>query len=204
MHVLECSVAAHAASPPLGDRLNWLGLALQDRYRATRDSTDLDRAIDAFRRAADLLPGAAGPHVRCNLSDALVLRFERDNREADLLEALALARAGNAGTGREHPNYATYRNALGNALRTSFDVTGRADELNEAIDCYREAVQTTSPMDGRSAHSPTTWPARTCSGPLGSAPAATGRRRSRCWSGWLARTSPDRTGGWPARWPSLC
>ncbi|WP_284744155.1 tetratricopeptide repeat protein [Amycolatopsis sp. RTGN1] len=109
--------------------LNDLGLALRLRFERGGAETDLDEAVDVGRQAvASLPPGLAGRSALLgNLAAALLIRFRTRRAGRDLDEAIAIC--------EEHQ-----LPALGIALKLSFEVTGRIEDLDRAIGLARAAV----------------------------------------------------------------
>lgn len=93
---------------------NNLGMALQEQG-------DLDAAIESYRRALATEPSMV--NALCNLGVALQERFEQAERAATLDKAL-----------RINPNYVASLEDTRNVERD------RADDLLEAISCYRRAA----------------------------------------------------------------
>jgi len=93
--------------------LNYAG-TLQLRYRNRGDDGDLRRAVTVCRRALELAPDR--PEVADLLGIVLRTRFERHRDEADLDEAIDLARAATRRLRPGDPEHPRAWTALGNAL----------------------------------------------------------------------------------------
>ncbi|MEQ4720608.1 CHAT domain-containing protein [Nonomuraea sp. B19D2] len=118
-----------------------LALFLNRRYDWLDDLEDLEQAVGLLQEASAIIP--TGHPERCvlsyNLSYALTRRFERLGVEADMNDAVAAARAAVATDSEEFPRMEARRN-LGNALRHRFIWAEELDDLNEAIQELRAAL----------------------------------------------------------------
>jgi CHAT domain-containing protein len=89
---------------PVPAHLTTLGNALQSRYQLTKDPTDLNAAIDAFRRAAATESDSRNSaSYLSNLSTALRLRYDSRRDAADLNSARESFRAACAAAARTNP-----------------------------------------------------------------------------------------------------
>jgi tetratricopeptide (TPR) repeat protein len=85
----------HATAPAIRTReLHGLGSALKRLFDRTRDSTQLDEAVDLLRRAVELCEPDESEEsiVLSELSSALLRRYDHSGGPADLDEALVYAR----------------------------------------------------------------------------------------------------------------
>jgi CHAT domain-containing protein len=92
----QCIAATDPASAELPARLDNLGAALADRFDASHDIADLDRAIELHQRALALLtkPTEERVGVLNNLAVRLHTRFLKNRREADREQSVATFRWG--------------------------------------------------------------------------------------------------------------
>jgi hypothetical protein len=112
------------------------GLALLHEYEQTGRVDLLERAISLFRQEVlerSIAP-ADGLHT---LATALLHRFRRARRPADLDEAVDLGRAALAGTPAGHPARVGRAAWVSGVLRLRFDRTGQRADLAEAAELDR-------------------------------------------------------------------
>ncbi|MBC2902150.1 CHAT domain-containing protein [Streptomyces cupreus] len=133
------------------DRAHELSLRLAERYEATRDVADLDRAIRLSRQAAAPNPDrrTGGRDALAQLATLLVTRIRASESHADqdvslLDEAIdILRRLLNSAPvgGAERVGYLC---ALGSALSTRHRITGDPTSLNEAVGFYSRVAHDAS------------------------------------------------------------
>ncbi|KAL5501093.1 hypothetical protein ACEPAH_9480 [Sanghuangporus vaninii] len=104
---------------------------------------DLDESISLHRKALTLVLNddydcAA---VLTNLANALWIRFEQKSQESDLQEAIHAFRRAQDIFRPEDPHYIRSLNGLGNALQ----FRGSPTDIEEAISCYRKALELSFP-----------------------------------------------------------
>ncbi|KAL5525311.1 hypothetical protein ACEPAF_9181 [Sanghuangporus sanghuang] len=75
-----------------------------------------------------------------NLANSLMSRFERDGRDDDLDESIALHRASLALRPEGHPNRSDSLHNLSCSLLTRFEQRGDYDELDESIRLRRASL----------------------------------------------------------------
>ncbi len=153
----EASVTtAEPGSQLQGFMLSILGEAYQVRFRELGDPVDLDRAIDAYRRAADLIGTGTGAspkiptgdvHALCldGLGGCLSLKFDQTADRQLLDDATAAHRRVLQTLPADDLNRPGHLNKLGVVLHRRYRVTGSADALNEAVALSAEAVSTGVP-----------------------------------------------------------
>lgn len=145
---MEIDALQHAtATVGNGDRrlprlLSGLSAALRTRADLRGNMADLDAAVDAARRAADLLVGDAPDlfTVLTLLVTALNDRFARTEDPADLDEIIDAARRLVAHE-RDPSARAPVLHGLGIMLNRRFARTGNSIDVDAAINAYREAVE---------------------------------------------------------------
>ncbi|MGX7829681.1 CHAT domain-containing protein [Actinokineospora sp. 24-640] len=140
---LHLAVEASAeGTPELVTRLRELGVALDDRADSGGGADDAGAAVTALERALKL---AGDPddlwRLRSQLSDALRLRFDLTAHAEDLVRAERLGRDVLAATDANDRAYVNRLSRLGIILRTKFEQTGDAKDLNDAIDLLRAAAE---------------------------------------------------------------
>jgi hypothetical protein len=115
-----------------------LGTLLREQFTDSARPADLAEAIDALFEALRLAaPGSVNRSaVLCNLSAALVIRFEQHGAIADVDEAVRLSRAAVAAPGYEGLRLS----ALGVALLARYEAFARDEDLEEAIVILRDAA----------------------------------------------------------------
>ncbi|MEU7867261.1 CHAT domain-containing protein [Dactylosporangium sp. NPDC049140] len=137
------AIAARPAADPDRRRLaDALGQTVMAMLQARTDPGLLDAANRAFGLAADAA-GTGSPEVDVLLNQAsmLVTRFEERGAEADLDEAIRLARAALARTGAGHPQEPYALDVLGSALRQRFLRAGDIRDLDTSVEVLRRAVE---------------------------------------------------------------
>jgi tetratricopeptide (TPR) repeat protein len=130
--------------------VNGLGTALWSRYERFGNPGDLDTAIRLFREALAMYPDEhtpAIPSFHANLAGALRLRWRRTGDEADLVASVAEVRAAVATTSAGDPRRAWRLNNLADGLLALSLRHDDSSALAEAVDLFREAVQTARPGD---------------------------------------------------------
>lgn len=153
------AVAAVPASAPERPRLlSNLGGALATRFNRDGTQADLEAALDALREAVHTTPpGHPFESVHLyNLGAALATRHEqrgrgeqrkkgeRDERTADLDEAVRLLRRSTRVAPADHPERAKYLVGLGGALGRRYAATHRPEDAAEAEDVLSRAARTVS------------------------------------------------------------
>ena len=134
--------------------LSILGDAYQLRFRNLGDPVDLNRAIDSYQIAADLIGAGMSMkiptvdvHTLCldGLGSCLSLKFEQ-TADLRLLDDATAAHRRVLQTIPAHDlNRPKHLNKLGVALHRRCTATGCADALNEAVALSAEAVSTGVP-----------------------------------------------------------
>ena len=114
-----------------------LSQALRILYERSGNEADLDEAIDVARRAVAAVSPTAPMRsfLLADLVKALVIRFRSRRDECDLDDAIAFGEQLRAG-GARRDQLAT----VGVALRLRAEITGRTEDLDEAVRIVREAV----------------------------------------------------------------
>jgi tetratricopeptide (TPR) repeat protein len=130
--------------------VNGLGMALWSRYERFGDPGDLDTAIRLFREALAMYPDEhtpAIPSFHANLAGVLRLRWRRTGDEADLVASVAEVRAAVATTSAGDRRRAWRLSNLADGLLALSLQHDDSSALTEAVDLFREAVQTALPGD---------------------------------------------------------
>ncbi|MEV4281555.1 CHAT domain-containing protein [Actinoplanes xinjiangensis] len=130
--------------------VNGLGTAMWSRYERSGDLGDLDTAIRLFREALAMYPDEhtpAIPSFHANLAGVLRLRWRRTGDQADLVASVAEARAAVATTSAGDPRRAWRLNNVADGLLALSLQHDDSSALVEAVDLFREAVQTARPGD---------------------------------------------------------
>jgi tetratricopeptide (TPR) repeat protein len=130
--------------------VNGLGMALWSRYERFGDPGDLDTAIRLFRAALAMYPDEhtpAIPSFHANLAGVLRLRWRRTGDEADLVASVAEVRAAVATTSAGDRRRAWRLSNLADGLLALSLQHDDSSALTEAVDLFREAVQTALPGD---------------------------------------------------------
>ncbi|MGH3801036.1 MAG: hypothetical protein ACRDTD_13025 [Pseudonocardiaceae bacterium] len=139
-----------------GFMLSILGEAYQIRFRSLGDPIDLDRAIDSYRIAADLIGAGTGAspkiptgdvHALCldGLGSCLSLKCEQNADLQVLDEATAAYRRLLQTIPADDLNRPGHLSKLGGVLHRRYRATGSADALNEAVALSAEAMSTGVP-----------------------------------------------------------
>ncbi|MGP3913486.1 CHAT domain-containing protein [Nonomuraea sp. 10N515B] len=132
--------------PQLAELYIGLGAVLGLRMEFSGTYEDLDEMIDALRRGvAAARPGDdnAGMY-HSDLGNGLMLKFRLGGGLTVLNEAIACYRRALA-VSPDHPERAMAYTSLGSALFFRYDLTGKAPDLDEAIDSHRTATSLTAP-----------------------------------------------------------
>jgi tetratricopeptide (TPR) repeat protein len=139
-----------AATPPenphLAAMLANLAVVLQARYRWSADSSDLDEAIAALRRAVALSHGDPPEQtaaILSNLAGALSARFAATGHTDKLDEAIQIMRQVLTLVPSGNPAEPTYQSNLSAALAARFERRGARTDLDEAVSGLIEASSTT-------------------------------------------------------------
>jgi hypothetical protein len=147
---------AEPGSQLRGFMLSVLGEAYQVRFRELGDPVDLDRAIDSYRIAVDLIGTGTGASVKIPLGDAhalcldglggcLSLKFDQTADLEVLDDATAAHRRALRTVPADDLNRPGHLNKLGAVLHRRYRATGCVDALNEAVALSAEAVSTGVP-----------------------------------------------------------
>jgi CHAT domain-containing protein len=145
-HILSLLDLPSADQSTISAAWNDAGSSYLQRYRARREESDLNRALELFRQAVEATPGhpnLAG-HLN-NLGIGLINTFGRTGRTEDLEEAITVYRQAVEATPPGHSNLAIYLSNLGIGLSNRFECTGRTEDLEESITVCRQAVKATPP-----------------------------------------------------------
>jgi tetratricopeptide (TPR) repeat protein len=135
------SVPAGAAGHRPSGHVNLAGI-LRELYNATGDIAHLDESISQGRIGlAGLQPDSPdGSMAFATLAASLMARFARLEHEADLAEAIKIARLSVSCAPCGNVHRFTALGMLAAALRLDFELMGRDACLTEAIDLQRESV----------------------------------------------------------------
>jgi tetratricopeptide (TPR) repeat protein len=120
-----------------------LGGSLASRFKISRNTTDLDEAIDMFDIARDYisLGHPSYEKVLANKGNALRMRFEETASEEDLIQSvIACSEAVGLEVTESHLR-AQSEDALGSALLRKYELTGSPDKLDEAMLRYKQALE---------------------------------------------------------------
>ncbi|PSR71018.1 hypothetical protein PHLCEN_2v13122 [Hermanssonia centrifuga] len=136
--------------------LNVMGDALTSRFMHSKNSEDVDAAIDNYRMALALSSPDNPTHLqrRMELANVLFLRFNEHGRREDLDEFIQLERELVSSSETEPDEDGTYRSLalrlirLGNLLALrytnsgmiTFKAKGQIEDIDGAIDRLREAI----------------------------------------------------------------
>ncbi|TFK22491.1 hypothetical protein FA15DRAFT_622397 [Coprinopsis marcescibilis] len=112
------------------------------KYHASRDLSDVDQAIQAVRRALDLMPPehAIRPVFLQTLASYLASRSRHMGSISDNNEAIELQRHLVSITPRDHPSFPDRLKALASSLHTRFDCTGDVSDINDAIQNQQDGL----------------------------------------------------------------
>jgi tetratricopeptide (TPR) repeat protein len=148
---LRQSVAkTHPRNPELADWMSKLAVELEIRFETIigRPDSDLDEAVELFRKAVDITaegdPALVG--LLSNLGNALGMRFVRVGLTSDVDEGIVHIRRAVA-LSRGPAERAKCLANLSQALVTRHEALGAAGDLDEAIDAARTAIETTPSGD---------------------------------------------------------
>ncbi|KAI8686836.1 CHAT domain-containing protein [Fusarium sp. Ph1] len=121
-----------------------LGKYLQARYRRSRDSSDIERAIELVRKLVQApvhpLDHSQRQEYLEQLSSALSLHAEDSGDLADLDEAVGLAREAKVTTPTDHLSWPMILSSLGLVLGKRFKKTQDIADLNEGIELALQAA----------------------------------------------------------------
>lgn len=115
---------------------------LVQRFARTKQPSDLDRALDLGRQAAERVPRTSRLYTTCQNNFALALRtrYEHTQDVANLEEAIELARRAVDGTPEDDPERAVHLLNLARALHHRHRRGGDRAELARACALAREAT----------------------------------------------------------------
>lgn len=122
-------------------------LCLSYRLRSDRygDRADLDHAIAAGEASVSARPGRdARAGCLANLADSLHARFERDGAATDLESALTAYQLASAAASHGHPLHDVALGKLGGALTSRYALSGRNEDLDEAVRACAQAAAGTA------------------------------------------------------------
>ena len=112
------------------------GLAIQllNQAAGSTDKSLLSAAVTVWRRVVDVTPAAHPLRAEflANLSQVLLVRFERADELADLEASIQNARAAVASYG-DGPDRAICLKVLGEGLQARFEYSGQLPDLNAAV-----------------------------------------------------------------------
>jgi tetratricopeptide (TPR) repeat protein len=137
---------AVAAGPDKAPPWTNLGLSLRTRFSRTGKLSDVDKAVDAYRKALAAMP-ADDPDrwiVLSGLATALRARFERTGELADLDAAIQACHEGTDATSDENAEQAEMCSTLANVAYTRFTHTRARADLDAAIAAGTEATAATA------------------------------------------------------------
>jgi tetratricopeptide (TPR) repeat protein len=125
--------------------LSNLAAVLQRVFEWTGDTSALEEATDAIRRAAGMTGSddAARAVFLGNLAASLQTLAERTGGSQVLADALEASRAALVAAPADHPYRSRYLSNLGRVLQVMSEQTGDAALLAEAVDARRRAVEST-------------------------------------------------------------
>ena len=139
--------AAPAAQPEFARRLSVLGVALLTRFQRTGDPEDIDNALAAVRRAAQLAADDRNIDMYLsNLCAILKTRYEHTRDAGDLDEAISIGRRAVAAAS-DADKLAGALSNLSAVLLTRFALVSSPEDLAEATDAARRAVATARAAD---------------------------------------------------------
>jgi tetratricopeptide (TPR) repeat protein len=146
--------AAEPGSQLQAVMLSMLGEACQLRFSNSGDAADLERALEAYRTAADRVTARVLPlrltgdvRILClsGLGSCLSLQFQQTADLRVLDEAITAYRRALRIVPPDDLSRPGYLDKLSIALHRRYQATGSADALNEAITLSAEAVETGVP-----------------------------------------------------------
>lgn len=139
--LVEGLVAASPADPP-PNAMAILASALRSRFDRTRRISDLDRAIVVCRDAVGTIPSGHPTLalLRHNMLVCLVRRVEHLSQDADLTEAIEMARLIHSGLGPAGPVRCGTLTSLAALLLWRYARTGSVADLREAAELSHEAA----------------------------------------------------------------
>lgn len=112
-------------------------LDLWSRYQQRQDLGTLEEAVAAFRAAAD---ASGGPVPLANLSNALLVRYQRTGQRTALDEAIEAGRQAVARAQHPGEQVAALSNLSG-ALKAAFHLTADIALLDDAVTALRRAAE---------------------------------------------------------------
>ncbi|WP_367138958.1 CHAT domain-containing protein [Saccharothrix sp. HUAS TT1] len=139
---VDLARAEVAAAPGDPDPLDLLGRALSSRYERTRHLTDLADALTAHRHAVNRTPvdDPAWPWRMTNLSVVLRLDAHVGDREASLNAGIEVGLAAVRHMPDDRPGSFGALSNLATLYDERFEATGAADDLDQAVELLRRAV----------------------------------------------------------------
>jgi tetratricopeptide (TPR) repeat protein len=120
-----------------------LGGSLASRFKISRNTTDLDEAIDMFDIAKDSISSSHPSYEKflVNKGIALRMRFEETASEEDLTQSVIACSEAVGSEVTENQLRAQSEDALGNALLRKYELAGSPDILDEAVLIYKQALE---------------------------------------------------------------
>ena len=127
--------------------LNDAGMAALRQYWANGQVVDLNRAVECWHEALNLIPSNSPhrPALLNNLGTGLRVRYARTGELADLESAIDVYQQAVQATPPDSPHRPWHLNNLGIGLQDRYSHTGELVDLKAAITVYQQAVQTASP-----------------------------------------------------------
>ena len=138
----EAAESCTDSNPSLPMYLDSLANALTDLHMITGDKNVLIRALDAYRRAADLPIGGVNDHADTlsNRGSALLALYELEGDASCLSEALGLVREAVDATPAKSPKRPRLLSNLATALNRRYAQSGELHTLEAAAGLLTEAV----------------------------------------------------------------
>jgi tetratricopeptide (TPR) repeat protein len=123
------------------------GNAYRDRYGASGDVRDLDRATELHRAAVAATPSGAPALARrlSELGSDLRMRYERTDRQGVLEEAIHTLDQALEQAAPDDPFRPVYEANLGNVLRDRHNRTRDGHDLDRAVSLHRGAIERSGP-----------------------------------------------------------
>jgi tetratricopeptide (TPR) repeat protein len=137
------TLQAAVDADPRNDWLSNLSNALRRRYERLGTLDDLDRAVQASRRAVEEAAAdhpARAKHLS-NLALALRMRYEHLGEPRDLDQAVETGRRAISSVAPDDPDRPMLLSNHSIALRVRYEALRRRDDLDEAVEAARTAVR---------------------------------------------------------------